>query len=204
MSVRNLTHEPLFYSTTFCFSHDSIAPSISKEPSVAPTVAPSAEPSAPPTGSLYYPDWIHETQVCVNDGADPSFMKRLQRDNYLYRSKEECCQNHFWWRITQVRSKPSMVSTFLRQTAGIILTHELDLFTLLPFNSVWTTTTQCGSRTAHTANRRRNSSIGSPSTLPQTGPRVIYSTRSSSVARISSGTPSRIVWPRVPRNWCSS
>ena len=28
-------------------------------------------------------------------------MVQLQRDNYLYWSKEECCQNHFWWRIAQ-------------------------------------------------------------------------------------------------------
>lgn len=76
-------------------------PSISKSPSVSPTDAPSSSPSDPPTGSLYYPDWIHETQVCINDGLDPVFMKELQRDNYLYRSKEECCENHFWWRITQ-------------------------------------------------------------------------------------------------------
>lgn len=26
---------------------------------------------------------------------------QVQKDNYLYRSKEECCQNHFWWRIQQ-------------------------------------------------------------------------------------------------------
>ena len=37
-----------------------------------------------------------DSEVCVNDGLDPVYMKRLQRDNYLYRSKEECCQNHFW------------------------------------------------------------------------------------------------------------
>ena len=51
--------------------------------------------------SFQYPDWLHETQVCVNDGLDPEFMLLIQRDNYLYRSKEECCTEHFWWRITQ-------------------------------------------------------------------------------------------------------
>jgi len=24
-----------------------------------------------------------------------------QWENYLYQSKEECCEMHFWWRITQ-------------------------------------------------------------------------------------------------------
>lgn len=28
-------------------------------------------------------------------------MTQIQRDNYLYRSKEECCKNHFWWRVAQ-------------------------------------------------------------------------------------------------------
>ena len=63
--------------------------------------APSDAPSDPPTGSLYYPDWENEEQICVNDGADPTYMKKIQRDNYLYRSKEECCETHFWWRVAQ-------------------------------------------------------------------------------------------------------
>jgi hypothetical protein len=58
-------------------------------------------PSESPTGSLYYPDWINDSQVCLNDGADPEYMLQVQRENYLYRSKEECCENHFWWRIQQ-------------------------------------------------------------------------------------------------------
>ena len=54
-------------------------------------VSPSSEPSASPTGALYYPDWVHDSQVCINDGATPKYMNQLMRDNYLYRSKEECC-----------------------------------------------------------------------------------------------------------------
>jgi hypothetical protein len=76
-------------------------PSVSKRPTVAPTFPPSDAPSASPTGSLYYPDWENAEQICVNDGADPEFMKRLQRDQYLYESKEECCETHFWWRVAQ-------------------------------------------------------------------------------------------------------
>jgi hypothetical protein len=26
---------------------------------------------------------------------------QIQKDNYLYHSKEECCRNHFWWRVQQ-------------------------------------------------------------------------------------------------------
>lgn len=37
----------------------------------------------------------------MNDGADPEYMMQVQKDNYLYHSKEECCQNHFWWRVQQ-------------------------------------------------------------------------------------------------------
>ena len=46
-------------------------------------------------GSLYYPDWINDSQVCLNDGADPEYMLQVQRENYLYRSKEECCEVSF-------------------------------------------------------------------------------------------------------------
>lgn len=67
-------------------------PSVSTKPSSSPTYSPSSTPSESPTGSLYYPDWINESQVCKNDGADPEYMLQIQRDNYLYRSKEECCQ----------------------------------------------------------------------------------------------------------------
>ena len=59
---------------------------------MAPSESPSAEPSAPPTGQLYYPDWENVEQICVNDGATPEYMNKIQRDNYLYTSKEECCQ----------------------------------------------------------------------------------------------------------------
>ena len=44
-------------------------------------------------GSLYYPDWINDSQVCLNDGEDPEYMLKVQRENYLYRSKEECCES---------------------------------------------------------------------------------------------------------------
>ncbi|KAL3782315.1 hypothetical protein HJC23_001923 [Cyclotella cryptica] len=49
----------------------------------------------------YYPDWTFETQVCTNDGFDPDWMSQNEGRIYLYRNKEECCQNHFWWRMTQ-------------------------------------------------------------------------------------------------------
>jgi len=67
----------------------------------APTYSPSQMPSEPPTEAWYYPDWINDAQVCKNDYAEPEYMLEVQRKNYLYRSKELCCQNHFWWRITQ-------------------------------------------------------------------------------------------------------
>jgi hypothetical protein len=40
-------------------------------------------------------------QVCTNDGFDPEWMTNNEGRIYLYRNKEECCQNHFWWRMTQ-------------------------------------------------------------------------------------------------------
>jgi len=48
----------------------------------------------------YYPDWRSDVQVCTNDGFDPAWLE-IQKENYLYRNKEECCKNHFWWRMTQ-------------------------------------------------------------------------------------------------------
>ena len=51
----------------------------------------------------YYPDWTFEVQVCTNDGFDPEWMTANNEGEqiYLYRNKEECCQNHFWWRMAQ-------------------------------------------------------------------------------------------------------
>ena len=50
----------------------------------------------------YYPDWVFETQVCTNDGFDPTWMTTNDGDGiYLYRNKETCCANHFWWRTLQ-------------------------------------------------------------------------------------------------------
>ena len=48
----------------------------------------------------YYPDWENDVQICTNDGFDPSWLE-LQRVNYLYKNKEACCKQHFWWRMTQ-------------------------------------------------------------------------------------------------------
>lgn len=53
------------------------------------------------TEAPYYPDWVHEVQVCTNDGFDPSWMTSNDGQIYLYRNKEACCENHFWWRIAQ-------------------------------------------------------------------------------------------------------
>lgn len=50
--------------------------------------------------SPYYPDWTNNIQVCTNDGFDPSWLE-LQEVNYLYSNKEDCCKQHFWWRMTQ-------------------------------------------------------------------------------------------------------
>ena len=47
---------------------------------------------------MYYPDWLYEVQVCANDNFDPAWME-VHQPHYLYMSKEECCQNHFWWRM---------------------------------------------------------------------------------------------------------
>jgi protocatechuate 3,4-dioxygenase beta subunit len=48
----------------------------------------------------YYPDWTNDVQVCTNDGFDPAWLE-IQKVNYLYKNKEDCCKNHFWWRMTQ-------------------------------------------------------------------------------------------------------
>jgi hypothetical protein len=48
----------------------------------------------------YYPDWTNDVQVCTNDGFDPAWLE-IQEVNYLYSSKEACCKQHFWWRMTQ-------------------------------------------------------------------------------------------------------
>jgi len=69
--------------------------------SAEPSWSPSVMPSGSPTEAWYYPDWINDNQVCKNDFAEPEYMLEVQRKNYLYRSKELCCENHFWWRITQ-------------------------------------------------------------------------------------------------------
>jgi len=51
----------------------------------------------------YYPDWAWDVQVCTNDGFDPEWMTSNNEGEqiYLYRNKEECCENHFWWRMAQ-------------------------------------------------------------------------------------------------------
>jgi len=68
----------------------------------APTYSPSATPSSPPSSDdWYYPDWVFDSQVCLNDYLEPEYMVQYQKDNYLYRSKLECCQEHFWWREAQ-------------------------------------------------------------------------------------------------------
>jgi len=48
----------------------------------------------------YYPDWTNDIQVCTNDGFDPAWLE-IQKVNYLYKNKEACCKQHFWWRMTQ-------------------------------------------------------------------------------------------------------
>ena len=59
----------------------------------SPTSSPSESPSDAPTEErFYYPDWIHEEQFCINDELDPEYMVVLQKDNYQYRSKLECCE----------------------------------------------------------------------------------------------------------------
>ncbi|KAK1744566.1 hypothetical protein QTG54_005099 [Skeletonema marinoi] len=70
-------------------------------PSSSPTGKPTDQPSFPPTGSPYYPDWTNSEQLCINDGATPEYMKILQSANYLYMDKQECCEEHFSWRVRQ-------------------------------------------------------------------------------------------------------
>lgn len=52
-----------------------------------------------PMHSLLQQKW--DVQVCTNDGFDPDWMTLNEGQIYLYRNKEECCQTHFWWRMTQ-------------------------------------------------------------------------------------------------------
>lgn len=56
-------------------------------------------PSPPPTprptsvgGYRYYPDWDN-TNNCINDGNEPSWMA-----TYLTTTKDQCCKNNYWWR----------------------------------------------------------------------------------------------------------
>jgi hypothetical protein len=79
------------------------APTIfpSSKPSFPPSIAPSSMPSFPPTrGEWYYPNWDPEKEICVND-KNPDWILDVQYENYSYKSKEQCCHEHFWWRITQ-------------------------------------------------------------------------------------------------------
>jgi len=76
----------------------------SSMPSLLPSIMPSEMPSNPPTFvEWYYPDWSHDKEICINN-ANPEWIRIVQYDNYLYKSKEECCHKHFWWRITQCMS----------------------------------------------------------------------------------------------------
>jgi hypothetical protein len=73
----------------------------SSKPSLTPSIAPSSMPSSSPTrGEWYYPNWDPEKEICVND-ENPDWILDVQYENYSYKSKEECCHEHFWWRITQ-------------------------------------------------------------------------------------------------------
>jgi len=87
----------------------SLDPTASKMPSSHPTGKPTDQPSFPPTGSPYYPDWMFNSQVCINDGAAPEYMKTIQAMNYIYKDKQECCETHFSWRVRQCMGNDSPV-----------------------------------------------------------------------------------------------
>ncbi|KAL3822208.1 hypothetical protein ACHAXA_000648, partial [Cyclostephanos tholiformis] len=111
-------------------SNPSSGPSLSKNPSSNPSSRPSRNPSSNPSGNpsskpSSRPSRNPSSNPSGNPSSNPSSrpstsrnpssnpsgnpssnpssrpMLQLQRDNYLYRSKEECCQKHFWWRIAQ-------------------------------------------------------------------------------------------------------
>lgn len=177
----------------------SLNPTVSSMPSVHPTISPTDVPSSAPTGNLYYPDWLNENQVCVNDGADPSFMKEVQRLNYLYLSKEDCCQNHFWWRVQQCmgNDKPMYYSNGSHCDSKVSSNFDGSLFYQYPITSLFnnpstlTPSLLCHCRLRYTLR------TGRASIHQELGARLTSLKHWKSVATSSSGMALKSAWQQV-------
>lgn len=89
-----------YISLVTCMCYDGIHNPHPPPPTPKPTPAVPLPPSPPPTprpttvgGNRWYPDW-ENTNNCINDGNEPSWMAV-----YLTATKEQCCQNNYWWRL---------------------------------------------------------------------------------------------------------
>ena len=47
---------------------------------------------------FFVPDFTDSVRLCLDDG-EVSYNNN--EDKYMHHSKKECCETHFWWRITQ-------------------------------------------------------------------------------------------------------
>ena len=45
-------------------------------------------------GSLFYPDWKHDSGTCLQDGKEPGYM-RINPKEWLCNSLEECCERYY-------------------------------------------------------------------------------------------------------------
>ena len=51
--------------------------------------------SLPVSSNWYYPNWLG-TGMCVNDGAQPSYMNKAP-ELWMYKTIKECCKERFNW-----------------------------------------------------------------------------------------------------------
>jgi len=52
---------------------------------------------------------MFNSQVCINDGAAPEYMKTIQAMNYIYKDKQECCGKAYFALCDCVRDGVSVV-----------------------------------------------------------------------------------------------
>ena len=45
-------------------------------------------------GSLFYPDWKHDSGTCLQDGKEPGYM-RINPKEWLFATLEECCERYY-------------------------------------------------------------------------------------------------------------
>jgi hypothetical protein len=57
-------------------------------------------PAPSPGSGLYYPDWAGANEGCLNDGAEPAYMK-ANPTQWMHSTLDACCQKNYNWILTE-------------------------------------------------------------------------------------------------------